>query len=94
MAKYAILYWQEIPSLVEATDDAGTHKVQLSQQFQELIDIAAMRRGLAGTDGYLEEWTRGEATERDGSADEVAKAVAQELEARYGDFKNGVTDAS
>ncbi len=94
MAKYAVLYWQEIPSMVEASDDGGAHKIQLSQQFQELIDHAAMKRGLAGTDGYLEEWNRGDAKERDGSAEDVAKAVAEELETQYGDFKNAVTDAS
>lgn len=94
MAKFAIMYWQEIPSLVEANDDGGTHKIQLSEKFQELIDHAAMKRGLAGTDGYLEEWHRGDATERDGSAEEVAKAVSEELEAQYDDFKNGVTSAS
>ena len=54
MAKYSILYWQEIPSVVEATDGAGTSKQQLSSRFQELIDLIAMKRGLAGTDAYLE----------------------------------------
>ena len=94
MAQFAILYWQEIPSLVEAKDEDNTHKIQLSDQFQELIDMAAMRRGLAGTDGYLEEWNRGKFEERDGNAEDVAKAVAEELEARFGEFKDGVTSAS
>ena len=78
MAKYTILYWQEIPSLVEATDDDGTHKIQLSQRFQALIDNVAMKRELAGTDAYLEEWNRGEIQERDGTAEEVVKAVSDE----------------
>jgi len=91
MAKYGILYWQEIPSLVEATDDAGTHKILLSQRFQALIDLLAMKRGLAGTDSYLEKWTRGEIQERQGTAEEVVKAVSEELEAQFDDLKAAAT---
>lgn len=94
MAEYAILYWQEVPSLVEAKDEGGSHKIQLSEKFQELIDHVAMKRGLAGTDAYLEEWTRGKAQQRDGSAEEVAKAVAEETEASYKDIKVAAISAS
>ena len=58
--KYCILYWQEIPSFVEATDGETKQKIQLSDRFQELIDKAAMRRKLAGTDAYLEGFNKGE----------------------------------
>ena len=85
MATFQILYWQEIPSLVEARDDEGVKKIQLSDKFQALIDEAAMRRKIAGTDAYLEEWDKGEKQERDGSAEDVAASVAEELEA---EFKN------
>lgn len=88
MADFNILYWQTIPSLVEATDSEGTHKIQLSHRFQAFIDHVAMETGLAGTDAYLEEWTRGESEQRDGSAEEVAKAVAEELEAQFETFKS------
>ena len=94
MAKYTILSWQEIPSLVEATDDDGTHKIQLSQRFQALIDNVAMKRGLAGTDAYLEEWNRGEIQDRDGTAEEVVKAVSDELEAQFDDLMAAATGAS
>jgi len=87
MAKYNVLYWQDIPSVIEAKDGASTHKVQLSQRFQELIDVAAMRQGLAGTDAYLEQWRRGKRVARDGSAEQVANAVKEELEARYDALK-------
>ncbi len=83
MAKYSILYWQDIPSVVEARDDNGVHKLQLDQKFQELIDAVAMRNGLAGTDAYLEEWRRGKRVAREGSAEEVASAVKAELEAEF-----------
>jgi hypothetical protein len=87
MAKVQILYWQEIPSVVEARGDGKAHKEQLSQRFQELIDLIAMKRKLAGTDGYLEQWNKGQAVERPGDAREVAMAVAQELEARFEEIR-------
>jgi len=83
MAEYTVLFWQEIPSVVEARDGEGRKKVQLSPRFQALIDKAAMRRGLVGTDAYIDQWSRSERLARDGSAAEVAEAVAAELEAEY-----------
>ena len=83
MAKYSILYWQDIPSMVEAKDENGVHKLQLDAKFQELIDAVAMRNGLAGTDAYLEQWRRGKRVAREGSAETVASAVKAELEAEF-----------
>ncbi|MFZ5556492.1 MAG: virulence factor [Pseudomonadota bacterium] len=94
MARVQILYWQEIPSLVEARGGGKTHKEQLSQRFQELIDLVAMKRKLAGTDGYLEQWNKGEATERDGEPKDAALAVAQELEARFDEIRREALAAS
>lgn len=83
MAKYQILYWQDIPSVVEARDGGKVHKEQLSARFQELIDRVAMKKKLAGTDAYLDEWNKGEIRERAGGAREVSHAIAEELEARF-----------
>jgi hypothetical protein len=83
MAEYRILYWQDIPSMIEAKDDAGDHKVQLSHRFQALIDAAAMRQGMAGTDAYLEQWRKGRRQSREGTAHDVAIAVQAELEAEF-----------
>ncbi len=83
MAKYSILYWQDIPSVVEAKDENGVHKLELEHKFQALIDLVAMRKGLAGTDAYLEEWRRGRRAVREGSAEEVASAIKTELEAEF-----------
>ena len=94
MAEYSILYWQEIPSLVEATDGDTTHKAQLSGQFQELIDLIAMKRGLAGTDAYLEGFHRGEPTQREGAAEVVAQAVKEELEAQYESIRAAALEKS
>ncbi len=83
MAKVQILRWQEIPSMVEARDEGGAKKIQLSEKFQALIDEAAMRRKLAGTDAYLEEWNKSKPEERDGAAADVVKQVADEIESRF-----------
>ena len=83
MATYQILYWQEIPSQVDARDSAGSHKEMLSQRFQELIDVAATKRNLTESDDYIAGWSKGEKTERPGSATDVAKLVAAELEAKF-----------
>jgi hypothetical protein len=83
MAEYRILYWQDIPSVIEAKDDAGTHKVQLSDRFQALIDAAAMHQDMAGTDAYLEQWRKGRRQTREGAAPAVAAAVQAELEAEF-----------
>jgi hypothetical protein len=88
MAKVQILQWQEIPSLVEVRGDDGVKKIQLSDKFQALIDEAAMRRKLAGTDAYLEEWNKSAPQERDGAADDVARAVADEIEARFAEIRD------
>ena len=84
MAEYRITYWRNIPSMINARAgrrDRG--KAELSQRFQVAIDEAAIRSGVVGTDEYLQLWRRSEWTEREGAPDEVAKAVAAELEAEY-----------
>lgn len=83
MAKVQILYWQDIPSVVEAKEGGTVHKEQLSQRFQELIDLVAMKKKLSGTDAYLEQWSKGPVYEHAGGAKEAALAVARELEERF-----------
>lgn len=88
MAKYQILYWKDIPSVVEASDPNGSVKLQLSERFQMLIDAVAMRLDLAGTDAYLEQWEHGDEEDRHGTAREVADAVVKELEDRFAEFRD------
>ncbi len=83
MAQVQITYWRNIPAMVTAREGRKRAKIQLPQRFQNAIDEAAMRAGLIGTDEYLEEWRRGPWEEREGSPEEVAQAVAQELEAAF-----------
>jgi hypothetical protein len=90
MATFQVMCWQEIPSVVEAREAGVVHKVALGRRFQELIDLAAMKRGLAGSDAYLEQWTKSPRQEREGTAAEVADSVAAELEARFDQLREEV----
>lgn len=84
MATYQVTYWQEIPSQVDAKEEGGkAHKLMLSQRFQELIDIIATKRKLDSSDDYISQWNKGKKTEKPGSAEQVAKAMAAEFESQF-----------
>jgi hypothetical protein len=87
MATYQILYWHDIPSQVRAKGEGRERaSVPLAQRFQEAIDNAAMAAGLVGQDAYTEAFAWGEPLTRDGSAQDVAAAVAAEIESQYADI--------
>ena len=86
MTTYSILYWQEIPSLVEAKDGETTSKAQLSDRFQDLIDKAAMRRDLFGTDAYIEGFKKGPAIETEGNPEEAVRVVKEGLENNFAEI--------
>jgi len=70
--------------MVTARDPSGaTAKAALPDRFQEAVDEAAMRQGLAGSDAYLEAWRHDEWASAEGSADEVAARIAAELDAAH-----------
>jgi len=84
MASYRVLSWQEVPSQIKAEDDETDVTLQMPDRFQERIDKLAAERGLAGADDYLAQWRWSEDEDRDGSAQAVAEAVRDELEAQAG----------
>ena len=84
MASYKVLYWQEVPSQIKAEDDETDVTLQMPERFQERIDRLAAERGLGGSDDYLAQWRWGEEEDRDGSAQAVAEAVRDQLEAQAG----------
>lgn len=89
MATFQVTYWQEIPSQVDAREPgAKPHKVMLSQRFQELIDLVATKRKLGETDAYIAGWNKGDKTDRPGSPEAVAQAVAAEIEGRYEEIRS------
>jgi hypothetical protein len=80
MARYKILYWQDVPSVLQAFDEHGTPvKRQLPEWFQQEIDRRAMEQGLIGSDEYLEQWRWSDPEERPGTPDEVLDALEREL---------------
>jgi hypothetical protein len=83
MATYQILYWHDIPAQVRARDAAARASKPLPERFQEAIDQAAMATGLFGSDEYTGAFRWGERQERAGTAEEVAAAVAAELDAQF-----------
>jgi len=56
MARYRIVHWKDIPSMVEAAEGDRTSRHQLSQKFQDLIDALAMREGATEGNAYLDGW--------------------------------------
>jgi hypothetical protein len=89
MASYEVISWRGVPTVVEARDDRGTVSRPLSDRFQALVDSAAVELGLSGSDDYLDAWGRSAPAERPGTAEEVAAAVARELEMRFSEFMAG-----
>lgn len=84
MTEYQITYWRDFPSMVVAREGRSSrHKVQLPARFQVAIDEAAMRAGATGTDEYLDGWLRTDWQEMEGAPEDVAPAVAAQLEADY-----------
>lgn len=74
-AKLTTIYWRDIPAQVTAKVGRKTAKIQLSDRFQEAIDMAAMRAGKGSTDEYLEDWRREQTSCSDDLDMEVNKAA-------------------
>ena len=87
MTKLSVLYWQNIPTLVEAKDGKGVQKVELSKRFSELVDIVAMRKGLVGTDEYLINWKRKRLPISDKAAKQCVLELVEDFENRYEEIK-------
>lgn len=83
MARYSIIYWNDIPSQVAVVDAAGKAKAMLPPRFQEAIDAAAMAEGSTSSDAYLAGWITGPPQQRDGSAQAVLDTVLSELDSAF-----------
>ena len=90
-----IVYWQEIPSLVEVRQGRKVvHKQMLSERFQALIDTVAMKTGLEGTDAYLEQWRKEPVTAPDADSPQaLAETVAGGLEDSFRDIRDKAMSA-
>ena len=82
MARYQILYWQDVPSVIKAFDDDGRGaSASFRTGTSRRSTSARWCKGLTGSDDYLEQWHWGEIEERPGTPDEVLDAVERELDA-------------
>lgn len=77
MADLTLVLWRDIPAQVMQGKGRSASRVSLSERFEQSIDRAAMKAGLAGTDDYLAEWRR-QPVEGDDPA-----ALASRIEAEY-----------
>lgn len=80
MARYQILYWEHIPLGVKATDVNGTVRENLPPRFQQAVEKASSQAGHSSAAAYTSMFKWGKEQEREGSAAEVAAAVAKELD--------------
>jgi hypothetical protein len=84
VTRYRVLAWDGSPAQVKAYEEGRRPvSVELDQWFVEHIDREAMRRGLFGTDEYLERWAWSSYEEREGTAEDVLAALVGELEAEW-----------
>ena len=84
MAELTVIWWRAIPAQVVAREGRTSARAQLTNRFQEAIDMAATRVGLIGTDDYLNEWHR-ETRPCGDDLDVEAAAEAERLEQAYPD---------
>ena len=83
-----VVYWRDIPAQVVARTGGGRRgaaRRALSARFQEAIDRAAMRAGLAGSDDYLGQWRRDEPIPAGRDPEAEADALACRLETEFTD---------
>lgn len=83
MAEVTIVYWRDIPAQVIAGRGRRAVKVRLAERFEQAIDRAAMKAGLAETEAYLSEWRREGPIRVEAPDDEAARAEAARIEADY-----------
>ena len=83
MPEVTIVYWRDIPAQVIVGRGRKGAKKQLQERFEQAIDRAAMKSGLAGTDDYLSEWRKVQTANIEGDAGSIANAEVERLEAEY-----------
>ena len=83
MTKIFVLFWQDIPTVIEARDSSGIEKVELSKRFSELVDLIAMKKGLIGTDDYLQNWKKKKFPSTEKTAKQVVLEMSKHFESKY-----------
>ena len=83
MPDITIVYWRDIPAQVIVGKGRGGSKKQLTERFEQAIDRAAMRAGMAGTDDYLTEWRKGEPYSLEGDPEILVEQEVARMETEY-----------
>ena len=83
MPNLVTVYWRDIPAQVIVGKGRRAAKAPLPERFEQGIDRAAMKSGMAGDDAYLAQWRKSDPIEVEGDAEEVAKSEAARLDAEY-----------
>jgi len=83
MPDITVVYWRDIPAQVLVGRGRAAVKRPLPARFEQAIDRAAMKAGLAGTDDYLAHWRRAPGGSAPGSDAEAATAAATRIDAEY-----------
>jgi hypothetical protein len=83
MAEVTIVYWRDMPAQVIVGKGRRGAKAALPERFEQAIDRAAMKVGARDSDAYLSEWRKAVEGDRDGAAEEIAKAEAARIEREY-----------
>ena len=87
MTKIFVLFWQDIPTVIEARDSSGIEKVELSKRFAELVDLIAMKKGLIGPDDYLQNWKKKKFPSTKIAAKQIVLEMSKHYESKYEDIK-------
>jgi hypothetical protein len=83
MADETIVYWRDIPAQVIVGRGRRGVKRPLPERFEQAIDRAAMKSGMAGTDDYLAEWRKADPIAVEGDAEAAAEATALRIDGEY-----------
>ena len=83
MAEVTIVYWRDIPAQVIVGKGRSAVKAPLPERFEQAIDRAAMKAGMAGTDDYLSEWRKAPPVMVEGDPAEVSAREIARIEAEY-----------
>ncbi|MCP5144210.1 MAG: virulence factor [Gammaproteobacteria bacterium] len=83
MADVKVTYWKQIPVSVQVRGEGGDRSgLQLPPVYMETVDGIAMREGATSSTDYMKQF-RYEKFTRDGSAKDIAAAVAEELQQKH-----------
>jgi hypothetical protein len=93
MAKLTIVMWRDIPAQVIVKQGRTSAKRPLEERFEKAVDKAAMRSGLYGSDGYLQEWRR-DTTPCGDDLEAVLEATVAKIQSEYTDERLAVLVAA